>query len=452
MLPVFCKEVPFFMKRSLRFLAFMLCLVLLSPAALAVDAPDAGSVSRHSDELSRLLCCGFFTGTDRGLELDRSLTRSEAAVLVVRVMGRACDLPDADIPFADVAGWAAPYVTVLYQSGAVNGVSATRFGANAPVSARQFYTMLLRVLGYSDAHGDFTYETALSFAVTAGLLDESDLPRLETSFVRDDAAYACFRALNASPKGGSEPYARVRARDITNSYSMTAAGIVTGQNRVYDVLAASADAVAALESYTLTQTGTYRLSGRFTDRDDRILTTARIRPAAHEALITIDITDTSGGTTTLERTAAAYSTDTLLAVYSSETDSWDSAALPENLAYHYIGLYDRLFGPDLTYCENFDYAEEDGTAVLTGFLSRFELMADVTSAYDAAYGFDMRIEIDLETMLPESIVCTYRDTWEADGGPLEVDYVSEYRLSGIGSTEIEKELYGLDAYLASLGA
>ena len=75
MLPVFCKEVPFFMKRSLRFLAFMLCLVLLSPAALAVDAPDAGSVSRHSDELSRLLCCGFFTGTDRGLELDRSLTR-----------------------------------------------------------------------------------------------------------------------------------------------------------------------------------------------------------------------------------------------------------------------------------------------------------------------------------------------------------------------------------------
>ncbi|MEA4823787.1 MAG: S-layer homology domain-containing protein [Clostridiaceae bacterium] len=464
------------MKKIARLLAFLLCLAILLPTAFADDAdinaipasedapaevilteetsesPEpAPGESRHPDELARLICCGFFTGSDKGLELDRALTRSEAAVLVVRVMGAAYDLPESSMPFTDVAEWAAPYVSYLYNTGAVRGVSDTLYGANDPVTAQQFYTMLLRTLGYSDANGDFTYAAALDFASTLGLIDDTDAARVETAFVRDDAAFACARALCTTPKGGKTAYAFTRAERIENSYTDIAAEIITGTNKIYDLLTASSAAVSALSSYTLSQSGTYKMTGKTVNIRDTIQCDARILPGSGAAFYTLDIVDRSTGETVLDRSIRAFVTDKLLAIYSDDAAGWDSAELPETLADHYVGVYNRLFGPDLIYCTNFDYTEKDGVATLSGFQYRFELMADMTSNFAGSYYFDMLIKIDLKTMLPLSIVCSYKDTWEKDGEPVEVVYTCEYALKDINHTTLPMTDHGLDAYLKALG-
>ncbi|MFD2875419.1 S-layer homology domain-containing protein [Paenibacillus rhizoplanae] len=66
-------------------------------------------------------------------------------------------------PFNDT-GWESRYVSYAYAKGVVNGINEYRFGGNRPISLNQYCSMVLRVLGYSETKGDFTYETAVSFA------------------------------------------------------------------------------------------------------------------------------------------------------------------------------------------------------------------------------------------------------------------------------------------------
>ena len=425
------------MSKTLRLLAALFgALVCLSCAAFAENRPPLDE-SRHPKEAAVLFDCGFFTGTDRGAELSRALTREEAAVLVLRVMGGEADLFDAELPFSDVSAWARPHVSRLWEAGIVRGVSAGRFGAAEPVTARQFYTMLLRALG----HTEFSADGALEYAVSCGLLDPAELPR--EGFTRDDALYACYRALNAVPEGESEPYAVLRARRIENSYGMPAAEAVTGRSRVYDCLAESLRAVQALDGYTLVKRGLYREEGGSTRSEGRFDCDVRVLPGG---ACWYDITALDGSADALvpERRLNVYADGRVLAVREQgENGSWNAAAVPDALLRRYTGVYEYLFGPDLDYISRFDYAEEDGCIVLTGFSSRFELMADPTSDYDSLYFFDVVIRISPETHLPLSAVCTYRDTWETNGETLRVSYTSTYTLEDIGRTALPEDTHGL---------
>ena len=429
------------MKKVFRYLSILLaCALLLSFAAFAAD----GETSRHPDALQRMMDCGFFRGSDKGLELDRSLTRSEAAALVVRVMGAETDLPSPSMPFTDVADWAARYVSYLYNAGAVRGVSASRFGANDPVTGQQFYTMLLRVLGYDDTRGDFTYAGALDFAVSKGLLDAAEAARVRSAFVRDDAAYACYRALTANPKGKTTAYALQRGSEIGSSYSLAAAQVVCGTNQAYETLLAASKAVGALDSLTIAQHGKYRKSGTVRS-DDSVETVVRLFPKAGECYFTLDIEDRTNGAVTLSRHAEAYSDGSVAVLWSD--GEWQTVELDEAASGLYAGIYDRLFGPDLTYATNFDCAQKDGVIELTGFLNRFDLLGDPTSSMETNYYFDITLRFDAATHLPLSVSCSYRDTWQTSGGPAEVEYSSEYEFLDLNATEMPADTHGLSAAL-----
>ena len=182
-----------------RFLTLLFTTLLLS-AALCVTA-SASDFDGAAKELSAI---GMFRGTDSGFELDRAPTRSEAAIMLVRLYGAEEEAAAAyqsgkiTHPFTDVGSTAAPYVAWLYQNGISKGTSATTFGSGA-CSAQNYIVFLLRALGYEDGK-DFQYDDAASFAMTHGLFDVS---MLSGPFLRDDLAAVTYQALACDLADGS---------------------------------------------------------------------------------------------------------------------------------------------------------------------------------------------------------------------------------------------------------
>lgn len=183
-----------------RFLTLFFTALLLS-AALCVTA----SASVYEDAAEELAAIGMFRGTASGYELDRAPTRSEAAIMMVRLYGAeekakaAYEAGEIKHPFTDVSSFTAPYVAWLYENGISKGVSATAFGSAQPCTAQNYTVFLLRALGYQDGT-DFPYAEALEFAASKGLLDTS---ALTGSFLRDDLAGLTYQALGCQLKDGT---------------------------------------------------------------------------------------------------------------------------------------------------------------------------------------------------------------------------------------------------------
>ena len=184
------------MKRTVK------CLVLaLVVAALLAVSAFAADFTHCADALKDL---GLFQGTSKGYDLDRAPTRTEAGVMLVRLLGQeeaALANETYTAPFTDVQDWAKPYVQYLYDNGLTNGKSATLFGYSDKCTAQQYATFLLRALGYSDAEGgDFAYADALDFAREKGVVDAANCD--EQNFLRDDVVAMSYTALATAPKSG----------------------------------------------------------------------------------------------------------------------------------------------------------------------------------------------------------------------------------------------------------
>ena len=178
----------------------VLAATLLLTAAMAVTA----SASDYDAVAEDLAAIGVFRGTSDGFELDRAPTRSEAAIMLVRLLGAEDEARDAyaagelTMPFTDVGATAAPYVAYLYQQGITNGTSATKFGTGV-CGAQNYVVFLLRALGYEDGT-DFQYADALAFAQEKGFYDPLMFPG---TFLRDDLAAVTYQALGTDLKDGS---------------------------------------------------------------------------------------------------------------------------------------------------------------------------------------------------------------------------------------------------------
>ena len=190
------KERSFAMKR----LFTVLFAALLLTAALAGTA----SASDYDAAAEDLAAIGVFRGTSDGFELDRAPTRSEAAIMLVRLLGAeeeaqaAYTAGDITLPFTDVGTTAAPYVAWLHDQGIVNGTSAATYGTGA-CSAQNYAAFLLRALGYQDGT-DFAYADALAFAQEKGFYNALMFPG---DFLRDDLAAVTYQALGTDLKDGS---------------------------------------------------------------------------------------------------------------------------------------------------------------------------------------------------------------------------------------------------------
>ena len=165
-------------------------------AAMLTASAFAANYTNCADSLHEM---GLFQGTQNGYDLDRTPTRAEAAVMLVRLLGKEAEVKTLTdtAPFTDLKGWEKPYVQYLHSNGLVNGTSRMTFNPTGKCTAQMYATFLLRALGYSDT-ADFSYANAIETAREQGIYDTGIINT--QNFLRDDAAAASYTALSVSPK------------------------------------------------------------------------------------------------------------------------------------------------------------------------------------------------------------------------------------------------------------
>ncbi|HPE16184.1 MAG TPA: hypothetical protein PK597_04445, partial [Oscillospiraceae bacterium] len=168
-----------------------LAAVVLAATVFLGTAACASSYDAQADALNEM---GLFLGGDAGYELDRASTRGEAAVMLVRLLGRETEAKAGtyEDPFTDVPSWAKQYVGYMYAGGLTKGTSPTTYSAATGCSAQMFTTFVLRALGYSEENGDFTFADAEEFGMEIGLTAGYGF---SSTFLRDDMVALAYSAL-----------------------------------------------------------------------------------------------------------------------------------------------------------------------------------------------------------------------------------------------------------------
>ena len=165
-------------------------------AAMLTASAFAANYTNCADSLHEM---GLFQGTQNGYDLDRTPTRAEAAVMLVRLLGKEDEAKALTYtaPFTDLKGWEKPYVQYLYSNGLATGTNRTTFNPTGKCTAQMYAVFLLRALGYSDT-ADFSYANAIETAREQGIYDTGIIN--VQNFLRDDAAAASYTVLSVSPK------------------------------------------------------------------------------------------------------------------------------------------------------------------------------------------------------------------------------------------------------------
>ncbi len=196
--------------RTRRCIFLFTAIIMLMAAVIVPASAETLTAKEKADALHEL---GIFNG--RGTlpdgtpdyALDDGTNRDEMAGLLITLLGKRdkakaqYDAGVLSMPFWDVEDWAVPYVAWLYSQGYINGTSATTYEGMAPATAQHFATIILHALGYFETKGDFSYDRALDFAVSKGLLTSAQREAWEAGFTRAGIAEMSYNALYLNMNG-----------------------------------------------------------------------------------------------------------------------------------------------------------------------------------------------------------------------------------------------------------
>ncbi len=179
-----------------------------SAVVLVKDGARAGYEPRYTAYADALKTLGLFRGSNLGYELERAPSRTEALIMLIRLLGEesAALSGDAVTPFNDLTIWAEgkQYVAYGYRMRYTNGTGATTFSPNMAGTLEQYLTFVLRALGYQDGT-DFVWNTtSRDLAVSLGILTADELTAVQRDgFKRDHVALISYRALACPLRDGS---------------------------------------------------------------------------------------------------------------------------------------------------------------------------------------------------------------------------------------------------------
>ena len=184
--------------------AVLLLLAMLLSCVPAIAAGSRGFTTQQKAEALKTL--GLFQGTNKGFELEGTLTREQAVTLIVRLLGAEAEAKEKnpEHPFTDVWAWASPYVGYGYQNNLVKGMGGATFGYGQLVTEAQFLTMLLRVLQYEDGT-DFTWSKSAELAGELGL----PVVGSERDYTRGNAVDVIWELLKLTFKSGKQTLAEM---------------------------------------------------------------------------------------------------------------------------------------------------------------------------------------------------------------------------------------------------
>jgi len=200
------------MKRNLLkcFTYILILTFAVSVAPLRVNAADVISnppaSSKSFEKAIDLKILGLVANTPDNFQLDRAPTRTEGAVMLIRLLGKEAQVLKGTYkhPFTDVPAWADKYIGYMYENKLTTGIDGTHFGSDLKLNASQYVTFVLRSLGYQDGV-DFTYSQAIDKALALGIVSSAEAVALKgpAIFLRDDMFSISHNALSATLKGSS---------------------------------------------------------------------------------------------------------------------------------------------------------------------------------------------------------------------------------------------------------
>lgn len=128
-------------------------LTLAAAMCVTAGAANVGTIDNNypgdTEAQAQMLCdLGLFKGTDKGFELEKPMTRAQAAVMLTRLLGseKTALSENNPHPFNDVPEWASPYVGWLYRNGLTKGMSETEYGSSRNITCEQYSTFLTRAV------------------------------------------------------------------------------------------------------------------------------------------------------------------------------------------------------------------------------------------------------------------------------------------------------------------
>jgi len=179
------------------------CFVLL----LAMIIPAAAYAASETDTAAAYLVKrGIYTGDGKGnLNLDKTLTRAELAVILTRLdfiaepdewkdWGEAhfSDPENRYNKFTDIPKWALPYIEYCYQRSLMKGVGGNRFDPQGIVSPQMASTVMLRYCRIAET--DWNYGTSVVKAQELGIAPKDGMDG--DKLLRGTMAVMIYRSMN----------------------------------------------------------------------------------------------------------------------------------------------------------------------------------------------------------------------------------------------------------------
>ncbi|MEG0765672.1 MAG: Ig-like domain-containing protein [Pseudoflavonifractor sp.] len=176
-----------------------LLLAALITFSLGTFSATAAEVPMDRELKAQILCAlGLFKGYDNtgmNFGLSDPAPREQSLIFLIRILGeeKAAAGWTGPQPYSDVASgdYFYSYVGYAKEKGYTNGVGDHKFGKGQSASMAQMATFALRGLGYSEAAGDFTYQSSVSVAASMGILDSTATP---VNFTRGHAVDVLYGA------------------------------------------------------------------------------------------------------------------------------------------------------------------------------------------------------------------------------------------------------------------
>jgi len=190
----------------------LISLLLVGVLSLSLAVPAFAAGDEATKAADTLYSLGLFSGTGTNpdgtpiYDLDRAPTRQEAITMLVGLLGKKEEALAGtwDIPFTDVADWAKPFVGYAYANGLTSGTSATTFGGDDKITAAQYLTFVLKVLGYQ-AGKDFQWDKAWELSEHIGLTKFGEYGA-DSAFVRGDVVILSLRTYQLQETMKTAPY------------------------------------------------------------------------------------------------------------------------------------------------------------------------------------------------------------------------------------------------------
>lgn len=209
------------MKKTMKTILAMTLLITMS---LTMFIPTyAAEMTEAETKATALKQLKLFKGvSDTNFDLDRAPTRTEALIMLIRLLGSESEAMDGNWshPFTDVEPWANKYIGYAYEKGLTKGVSDNEFGTGN-ANSDMFLTFVLRAMDYDDSKGDFAWDEPDTLAKSLGLLPAN---ADTVNFMREDVVLVLWAALEAD----------LKEEDLTGSRTLSeklmSAGLFTAED------------------------------------------------------------------------------------------------------------------------------------------------------------------------------------------------------------------------------